>query len=325
MSVIAENARVAPTSTGRRPILSASMLSESAPMSTPKLAAANTGPSCEPAIFQSRISAGPTYPIIWTSKPSMISEIMQSAKTRMWSGPIRLFSSTSPMLIVLAAGWVIVRAPRAASRRPLRVPYQTLRIRTRAVYSPARGAPVAARAPAVTAVLSESSSDEIPRVGGWELHRDSDVERTRRGPGGPLRRVDASTRRRQRRKSRARRLGRHSDERRGADALVGMGCVDLHAARVAVPSAWQRLHLARSVAAEDLQGSRSRLARGDRLASGVAAIRGPADLHGRPAASVTACAAHVGRILDRRVDRRHAAGARDASERGVSAPQRGVP
>ncbi len=36
---------VAPMSTGRRPIRSASMLKKSAPIRTPKLAAANTGPS----------------------------------------------------------------------------------------------------------------------------------------------------------------------------------------------------------------------------------------------------------------------------------------
>ena len=58
--VITEKASVAPTSTGRRPILSASMLSDSAPSSTPKLAAANTGPCCERSMPQSCTMAGPT-------------------------------------------------------------------------------------------------------------------------------------------------------------------------------------------------------------------------------------------------------------------------
>src|SRR6185503_20007514 len=155
----------------------------------------------------------------------MISEIMQSANTRMWSGPIRLFSSTSPMLIVLAAGWVIVRS-QAAYRRPLRVPYQTL-------LNPNPRSILARRSTRrVTAVFSESSSDEIPGatpnsqvptpnedaigdwpVGSWKLHRLSDDERTRCCAGRPLRRVDPGTRRRQRGQSRARRLGGHSDER----------------------------------------------------------------------------------------------------------------
>ena len=46
--------------TGRRPILSASMLKRSDPMSTPKLAAANTGPSAGPATPKSRSTAGAT-------------------------------------------------------------------------------------------------------------------------------------------------------------------------------------------------------------------------------------------------------------------------
>ena len=39
----------------------------------------------------------------WTSKPSMIRQIMQRRKTRICSGPIWLFSSNSPMLILLTA------------------------------------------------------------------------------------------------------------------------------------------------------------------------------------------------------------------------------
>ena len=46
-SVRSENQSVAPMITGRRPILSASMLKRSDPMSTPTLAAAKTGPSAE--------------------------------------------------------------------------------------------------------------------------------------------------------------------------------------------------------------------------------------------------------------------------------------
>jgi hypothetical protein len=51
---------VAPTSTGRRPILSAMVLKTSEPIRTPKLAAANTGPSRGPGIFQSASTAGAT-------------------------------------------------------------------------------------------------------------------------------------------------------------------------------------------------------------------------------------------------------------------------
>ena len=51
---------VAPTSTGRRPILSAIVLKTSEPMSTPKFAALNTGPRAERSIFQSGTRAGAT-------------------------------------------------------------------------------------------------------------------------------------------------------------------------------------------------------------------------------------------------------------------------
>jgi hypothetical protein len=66
----------------------------------------------------------------------MIRQIMQRMKTRICSGPTVLFSSISPMLIVLAGGWVIVvswaaclpaEASAQAGRRPY-VPYQTLRM-----------------------------------------------------------------------------------------------------------------------------------------------------------------------------------------------------
>ena len=58
--VSAENQSVAPMITGRRPILSASMLKSSDPISTPTLAAAKTGPSAGPPTPKSRITAGAT-------------------------------------------------------------------------------------------------------------------------------------------------------------------------------------------------------------------------------------------------------------------------
>ena len=142
------------------------------------------------------------------------------------------------------------------------------------------------------------------------------------GAGRSVRRMGARARRGQHRQHRAGRLGRHPDERRVAAAVVGVGRVDPDAARVAVPSARQRLHLARAVAAEDLEGSRSGVARDDGLAPRVAALGGPPDLHGRPAASVAERRAHLGGLLDRRMDRRHAARPRDAPQRGVPAAQR---
>ena len=53
-----EKKKVPATSTGRRPTLSATMLKSSDPSSTPKLAAANTGPSAGPLIPQSATRAG---------------------------------------------------------------------------------------------------------------------------------------------------------------------------------------------------------------------------------------------------------------------------
>ena len=55
-----EKKSVAPMRTGRRPILSATMLKTSDPRSTPKLAAANTPPSCARGIPQSSTIAGAT-------------------------------------------------------------------------------------------------------------------------------------------------------------------------------------------------------------------------------------------------------------------------
>ena len=57
-SVMTPKNRAAPTMTGRRPIRSASMLHSSAPMSTPKFAAANTGPSAAFATPHSRMIDG---------------------------------------------------------------------------------------------------------------------------------------------------------------------------------------------------------------------------------------------------------------------------
>ncbi len=55
-----EKNSVAPMRTGRRPILSATMLKTSEPISTPKLAAANTGPSSARGDAQSGTTAGAT-------------------------------------------------------------------------------------------------------------------------------------------------------------------------------------------------------------------------------------------------------------------------
>ncbi len=57
---ITEKNSVAPISTGRRPILSATMLNTSEPISTPKLAAANTPPSTDRGTPQSWTTAGAT-------------------------------------------------------------------------------------------------------------------------------------------------------------------------------------------------------------------------------------------------------------------------
>ena len=58
-----ENQSVAPMITGRRPILSASMLKSSDPMSTPTLAAAKTGPSAGPRHAEvARARPGPRSP-----------------------------------------------------------------------------------------------------------------------------------------------------------------------------------------------------------------------------------------------------------------------
>src|SRR6187401_3108871 len=56
-------------------------------------------------------------------------------------------------------------------------------------------------------------------------------------------------------------LPRHPDQRRRATARRVVGRVDSDAARVAVPAAFGRLHLARAVTAADLERSRSGLAR----------------------------------------------------------------
>ena len=70
-SVSAEKYSVAPISTGRRPILSASMLKSSEPMSTPVSVKLATVPA-ELFVPHSVNSAGATKPHDWTSKPSMM-------------------------------------------------------------------------------------------------------------------------------------------------------------------------------------------------------------------------------------------------------------
>ena len=52
-NVITEKNTVAQMSTGRRPILSATMLNSKAPSNTPNNPAPNTGPSCALEMFQS--------------------------------------------------------------------------------------------------------------------------------------------------------------------------------------------------------------------------------------------------------------------------------
>ena len=145
------------------------------------------------------------------------------------------------------------------------------------------------------------------------------------GAGGFLRRVGAALLGRPagaRARSRARGLSRHSDQRRRAAARRSLGRLDSDAARVAVPSALGRLHLARAVEPAHLEGGRSGLARDHRVSRRVAALGGPCDLSRRPSASAGRRAAHLGRLLDREVGRRHAHRHRHASEGRVSAPQR---
>ena len=105
---------MAQTSTGRRPILSATMLNTSAPISTPKLPADNSGPSVGCGTFHSANIAVATKPIAWTSKPSMISEARHSANTRTCREPMRQLSSSSVRLIAPPAAPVvcIVEFPR---------------------------------------------------------------------------------------------------------------------------------------------------------------------------------------------------------------------
>ena len=86
----------------------------------------------------------------------MMSEIMQSAKTRICSGPIRLFSSTSPMLIVAARRFGhrrLLGCVRAAHECHIRLcesePAKYTRLPARVV-----------EGSAVTAVCSESSAAE---------------------------------------------------------------------------------------------------------------------------------------------------------------------
>src|SRR5439155_27142688 len=84
----------------------------------------------------------------------------------------------------------------------------------------------------------------------------------------------------------ARGLPWYSDQRRRAAACGVVGSVHPDAARVAMPSAFGRLHLARPVAPAHLEGGRPGIATGDGMARRVAAIGGPLDLHGRPSPSV---------------------------------------
>src|SRR6188768_3487520 len=103
------------------------------------------------------------------------------------------------MLIVLAAGWVIVRS-QAAKEKRLYVCYIRLCESEPAQYTrrAKRAAPPSAPAPPNGRLLREFTLDEIPRVGGGKLHRHRAVEHTGRGAGGSYGRVDAGARRRQR-------------------------------------------------------------------------------------------------------------------------------
>ena len=90
-------------STGRRPILSATMLKTSDPSSTPKLAAANTGPSGGAATPQSRDDGRRDV-----AHRLDVEAVHDQADHAQDEDPYlqradRLFSSSSPMLIVLAA------------------------------------------------------------------------------------------------------------------------------------------------------------------------------------------------------------------------------
>ena len=82
----------------------------------------------------------------------------------------------------------------------------------------------------------------------------------------------------------ARRLPRPADQRRRAPARRQLGRVDADAARVAVPPALGRLHLARAVAADDPEGRESADARDHRVPRRVAALHRQPDLPRRPAA-----------------------------------------
>src|SRR5690349_22698244 len=88
--------------TGRRPILSASMLKSSEPIITPMSVVLATRPAAL-AMPHSPNSAGATKPHDWTSKPSMIRHRPHRMNTPTWNDRTSLLSIVSVMLMELLA------------------------------------------------------------------------------------------------------------------------------------------------------------------------------------------------------------------------------
>ena len=145
-----------------------------------------------------------------------------------------------------------------------------------------------------------------------------------RRPDGIFRRVGAGAGRGQHRQSLS--IGEFVGipmSRAGSLRRSGLGRVPSHAARMAVPAARRHVHFARTVAgrASGRRSIRSRARSPRGTLEWLRSVDNPV-LHGRPAASVGDGAAHLGRVFDRRVDRRHAEDHDDAPQGGVLQAQR---